>query len=141
MRRIAIPAVMPDFESRNAGGPSVLVWTGRRDTALATIALMGLESFDGDVAYVGDAPLPNVVGRFVPRGDAAIAEALRSAGCIVCVDPADPADAAAVARKNVPIVAPLTSRAHEVAEGIVVWDAADAAALPRAVAAALARTS
>jgi hypothetical protein len=58
---------------------------------------------------------------------------------VVCIDPADPADAVALARAGVPVVAPLTSAAYESGEAIFSWDAADATALPGLVAAACAR--
>lgn len=138
-RRLTIPHVVPDFEADAAGRPSVLIWTGRRDASIATLALMGLDEFAGDVAYVGEAPLPNVRGRFVPREGGAVEKALGNAGCVVCVDPADPADAAAFSHRNMPVVAPLTSGAHEVVERVVVWDAADACALSGAVSSALGR--
>jgi hypothetical protein len=138
-RVIKLADGVPPFERQTAERSSVLVWTGRRYTAVATLALMGLEAFDGNVAYVGDAPLPQIRARFIPRDPSALADALRSSGCIVCADPADPADAVAFAQRNVPVVAPLTSGAYEFVRGIVSWDAGDAISLPAAVTAALAR--
>ena len=140
-RVIKLADGVPAFERQPDKRPSVLVWTGRRHGAIATLALMGLEAFDGDVAYVGDAPLPQIRARFVPRDSSALTDALRSSGCIVCADPADPADAVAFAQRSVPVVAPLTSGAYEFARGVVSWDAGDAISLPAAVGSALAQTA
>jgi hypothetical protein len=137
--RIALAATVPAFERRRPERPAIVVWTGRRDTADATLALIGLEEFRGEVSYVGDAPLPHVSGRFIARHDPALPGVLGAASCIVCVDPGDPADAAAFARGGTPVVAPLTSGAFEDTDGIVAWDAADASQLSLVVNIALSR--
>jgi hypothetical protein len=130
---------VPTFERRSAAASSVVVWAGRRDAHEAALALLGLERFDGSVAYVAGEPLPNVRARFIARDNAAVADALGTAGCIVCIDSADPSDAVAFVRRGIPVVAPLTCGAYEFVDGIVSWDAGDGSALPAAVGAALAK--
>jgi hypothetical protein len=137
-RRLLLAATLPEVEPAGAAGETVLVWTGRRDPADATIALAGLDAWTGGVAYAGDVPVPNVRARFLGRDEGAVRAALAASSCVVCVDPADPADAVALARRGVPVVATLTSGAYEFSEAVVSWDAADAGSLPGAVAAALA---
>jgi hypothetical protein len=136
-RRVLLADSVPAFERRLPDRPSVVVWTGLRDTVDATLALIGLEEFRGDVTYVGDAPLPRVAGRFIARTDPALSEVLAVAGCIVCIDPADPTDAAAFARRGVPVVATTTSAAYEFVDGVISWDAGDSSRLSFAVAYAL----
>jgi hypothetical protein len=140
-RRIRIASTVPAFERRPSERQSVAVWTGRRAATDATLALIGLEGFNGEVIYVGDANVMNVRAHRIARSDAALADVLGAAACVVCVDPADPADAAEFARCGVAVVAPLTCAAYEFHDAIVAWDAADATALPSAVAAALARAA
>jgi Glycosyl transferase family 2 len=128
-RRIALAHTVPAFDHEPAKAPSVVVWTGRRDTADATFALIALEEFRGEVAYVGDEPIAGVAARFIARNDPSLPEALGVAGCVVCIDPADPADAVAFARRGMPVVAPVTCGAYEFAEGVLPWDMADGAQL------------
>jgi hypothetical protein len=135
-RRVRLAATLPAFEPQRRDSLSVLVWTGRRKPADATLALLGLEAFRGEVSYVAGAPIPNVPARFLARDDPGTPAALAEAGCIVCIDPADPADAVAFAQRGVPVVAPLTCAAYEFADGVVSWDAADGASLSEAVASA-----
>ncbi len=63
VRRILLAPSAPEITVLRADKPSAVVWTGRRPAADAIIALMGLEEFRGDVAYVADVPLPNVRAR------------------------------------------------------------------------------
>lgn len=128
-RRVLLENTVPAYERRIPELPSVVLWTGRRAVTDATPALIGLEEFIGDVAYVGSSPIPNVSGRFIARDDASLSDALAVAGCVVCVDPEDPADAVAFARRGVPVVTPISCAAYEFVDGVVSWDMADASSL------------
>jgi glycosyltransferase involved in cell wall biosynthesis len=117
------------------------VWTGRRPAADATLALIGLEEFRGDVSYVAGAPLPHVRGRWIAPDDPAVIDALAVAGCVICIDPSDPSDAVAFARRDLPVVAPVTSAAYEFVDGIVSWDAANGTTVSIAAAFAMGRVA
>ncbi len=138
-RRLQLPASVPPFVRATPRRSSVVVWTGRRPVDDAATALIGLAAHAGTVVYVGERKVAEAGAGFIPRDGVEVAEELAHAACVVCIDPADPADAVALARAGVPVVAPLTSAAYESGEAIFSWDAADATALPGLVAAACAR--
>ena len=133
-RRILLEPAAPPIEPRAAGDRCVAVWAGTRPAADLTIALIGLEQHRGTVVYIASEPLPNVRATFVPIESSEAVAALERSSCIVCVDPGDPSDAVAFARRGKSVVAPITSGAHEFVAGIVAWDSASAPALTSCVA-------
>ena len=139
MRRILLAPSITDVNERCSAEMSVVIWTGRRPSSSAAIALLGSEELRMHVSYVGDVPLRNVRATYVDRHDPALGAILGAASCIVCVDPSDPSDAVAFARRGIPVVAPITSGALEFDPEIVTWDASLAHNLYRAVALALGR--
>jgi hypothetical protein len=141
LRCIALASTVPPYERCAPERPLAVVWPGRRDTAEATLALVGLEEFRGDVAYVGSAPLPHIDARFIARDDPALTHTLARASCVVCIDPCDPTDAVAFARRGTPVVAPVTCAAYEFADGIVAWDAGDGTQLSIHAGFAMGRTA
>ena len=140
MRRILLTPSIPAFEADHKAGTSVVIWCGRRSTAAAALALIGSEELrTSSIVYVGDTPLPNVSASYLAPNDPDLAGVLARAGCIVCVDPSDPADAVAFAQRGKCVVAPIMSGALEFEPDVITWDATNAQKLYRSVALALGR--
>ena len=140
VRRILLAPSFQMFEPTPVRASSVVIWAGRRPSAEAAIALIGSAELRTTVTYIGDVPLPNTTTRYLAANDPAVRGVLAAAGCIVCIDRADPADAVAFARLGKSVVAPITSGAVEFEPDIVTWDAVHAQKLYRSVAIALGRT-
>jgi hypothetical protein len=139
--RILAEASVPIVERIRPEHPAVVVWAPHRPASDCALALHGLLEFHGDVICVSSgAPFPtHARATFLEPGGPAVAAALSRAPAIVCVDPADPSEAVAFARRGYGVVAPLTSGAYEFAPEIVTWDAIDARRLFTAVAVAVTR--
>jgi hypothetical protein len=140
VERVLVEPDLPRFDRRIAERPTVVIWAPYRLASQLALPIFGLSEFVGDVICVcADAANAPGGATCIRRDDPALASLLGSAGCVVCVEPNDPGDAVAFARHGFGIVAPLTAGAHEFAPDVVIWDAADATALHRSVARALAR--
>ncbi|HVA33442.1 MAG TPA: glycosyltransferase family 2 protein, partial [Candidatus Baltobacteraceae bacterium] len=140
VERVLVEPVLPPFERVVADRPTVVVWAPYRSRVQLALHAFGLSEFIGDVCFVtadGAAVADELTT--LRRDDPRVDQVLGRAGCVVCVEPNDPGDAVAFARHGLGIVAPLTSGAHEFAPEVVVWDAANATLLHKAVARALAR--
>jgi hypothetical protein len=141
VERVLIDVALPPVTRVMPDRPSVVVWAPQRPPAQLALHLFGLSEFLGDVTCIaGDGPplsvfRPAILGPADPR----VADVLARATVIVCVEPNDPSDAVAFARRGYGVVAPLTAGAHEFAPEIVVWDAANAARLHNTVSVALGR--
>ena len=140
VERVLVEPALPAFERVAPQQPAVVIWGPYRAAAHVALHVFGLAEFLGEVwcvaADVASAPPgANVVTAGDPRTSALLARA----GCVVCVEPNDPGDAVAFARRGFGVVAPATSGAHEFLPGAVVWDAANAQTLHEAVVKALAR--
>jgi Glycosyl transferase family 2 len=140
VERVLVVPELPHFERRLPDVPTVVVWGPRRIAAHLVLHLAGLFEFVGDVWCVaGDVSGAPAGAKIGLPGDPRTAETLGRAACVVCVEPNDPGDAVAFARQGYGVVAPLTSGAHEFAPEVVIWDAANATTLHKAVVKALAR--
>lgn len=112
---------LPAIERRRAERPGVVIWGPHCRPADIAYYAFGLREFYGDVTCVtvpGLVP-PGVTARFLGLTDPALSEFLATASCVVCVDPNDPGDAVAFARRGYGIVAPLSSCAHEYVRNVV----------------------
>ena len=140
VERVLSESRLPHFTAIVPERPTVVVWAPHRPGSLVALHLSALAEFPGDVFCVtANAPSVPFGAQFASQNDPQIGEILARAGCVVCVEPNDPADAVAFARRGTGIVAPLTSGAHEFVPNAVVWDAADSTTLYKAVARALSR--
>lgn len=140
VERVLVEPVLPAVERVRPRRPGVVVWAPRRPTLEVTLHALGLREFIGDVTCVtAGGPQPSQPhATFVEVGDPRIAQALASAACVVCVEPDDPGDAVAFARRGYGVVAPLTAGAHELAADVVSWNGTPST-LQHCVAMALAR--
>lgn len=120
--------------------PGVVVWGPHRPAIHAALHLHGMAEFFGEVTCVSaGGPLPGrTTARFCLPTDPVVDEALARASAVVCVDPSDPSEAVAFARRGYGVVAPLTAGAHEFCD-VVTWDALNARFLHTAAAVALSR--
>jgi hypothetical protein len=140
VERVLVEPILPNLERIVPEVPTVAVWAPRRTATQIALAIGGLWEFHGDVTYiVGDAAGAVPGFRVVTPADPAAASALMRAGCIVCLEPNDPGDAVAFARRGYGVVAPISSGAYEFVPEVVPWDAASATTLHQAVAKALGR--
>jgi GT2 family glycosyltransferase len=64
----------------------------------------------------------HLAARFVTPADPLVDDALATASCIVCADPADPGAAVAFAAVGYGIAAPMTSGAHEFISGAIPYE-------------------
>jgi hypothetical protein len=112
---------LPDIGRRRTGRPSVVVWGPNRNPAGVAYHAVGLREFHGDVTCVtaGGSVPPGITARFIELTDPALGEVLAAASCVVCVEPDDPGDAVAFARRGYGVVSPLTSGAHEFVRHVV----------------------
>jgi Glycosyl transferase family 2 len=140
VERVLVEPALPQVERRLPETPTVVIWGPQRIGAHLALHLGGLFEFAGEVWCVA-ADVANVPPgtKVVLRDDPQTAQALSRAACVVCVEPNDPGDAVAFARQGFGVVAPVTSGAHEFAPEVVIWDAANATTLHKAVVKALAR--
>ncbi len=140
VERVLVETALPPFEHHASERPTVVIWAPYRTGPQLALHHVGLAEFAGDVwcvaADMRDAP-PG--GRVLTPDDPRVAPLLGRAGCVVCAEPNDPGDAVAFARRGFGVVAPLSSGAHEFAPDVVIWDAANATMLLKAVAKALGR--
>jgi glycosyltransferase involved in cell wall biosynthesis len=117
---VAEPALSP-FERRPVNRPSVVIWAPARKPGDVAYHAFGLREFHGDVTCVTAAgsPVAGIAARFIERADPALIGVLEMASCVVCVDPDDPGDAVAFARRGYGVVSPLTSGAYEFVRNVV----------------------
>ena len=140
VERVLAEPPLPAFERVLPGHPCVVVWAPHRPAEQLALHAFGLGEFLGEVWFVAaDGSSGPHGARTLLRDDPRTVEVLARSAAVVCVEPNDPGDAVAFARRGFGVVAPLTAGAHEFAPEVVVWDAADAATLPKAVVKALAR--
>lgn len=139
--RVLVEPVVPPFERVAGERPAVVVWAPHRRAETLVLPLVGLHEFLGDVTcVVAGGSLAGFAAEIVSVVEGSrIRHALARAGCVVCVEPNDPGDALAFARRGFGVVAPITAGAPEFVGDVVTWDAAEAGRLHHAVAAALAR--
>jgi len=129
---------LPAVARREPERPGVVVWAPGFPSAEVIFHAFALEEFHGDVTCVtSDGAAPGPAARFITAGDPRLAEALATATCILCVDPDDPAPAAAFAARGYGIAAPLSSGAYEFAGDVVSFDLRSRDSIYAAVTAAI----
>lgn len=140
VERVLVEPPLPEIVRVRPERPAVVIWAPNRPSPHLALHLSALAEFPGDVWCVAaDTTHAPPHARVIAADDARVAQALASAGCIVCAEPSDPGAGVAFARRGYGIVAPLTAGVHEFVPDAVVWDAANATTLYKAVARALGR--
>jgi hypothetical protein len=117
---VAEPA-LPYVERRRPERPGVVIWGPHRRPSEVAYHAFGLREFYGDLTCVtaaGTVPT-GIIARFLEPSDPAVIEALATAACVVCVEPEDPGDAVAFARRGYGVVAAQTSGAYEFVRNVV----------------------
>ncbi len=134
----ALPAVAPPFAPAR---PGIVIWAPYRNADLLGLHAFTLANIHGEVTCVAaGGALPGGLGiPVLTREDARTAEVLARATCVVCVEPNDPGDAVAFARRGYGVVAPITSGAHEYVASAQIWDGTSVELLHAAVVAAIGR--
>jgi glycosyltransferase involved in cell wall biosynthesis len=138
--RVLPQRAVPVVERRPPAQPGIVVWAPLRDAAYLSLHGSALADVRGDVTcVVASGSLPGMPAAVLTPGDPRVDEALARATCVVCVEPNDPADAAAFAALGYGVVAPLTSGAHEFVADVQLWNGHFPYHLYTAVVAALGR--
>jgi len=124
VERVLVEPRLPAVERALPRSPAVVVWAPRRAALEVALHAFGLREFIGAVTCVtAGGPRPTQLqADFVEPDDPRVLHALATAACIVCVEPDDPGDAVAFARRGYGVVAPITAGAHEFAGDIVTWN-------------------
>jgi len=133
-----LPAVAPPASPQQ---PGLVIWAPYRDAAFVALHAFTLGNVHGEVTcVVQGGALPAGLGLpLLAPDDPRVAGVLSRATAIVCVEPNDPGDAIAFARRGYGVVAPMTSGAHEYLADVQIWDGCTVNLLHAAAVAALGR--
>ena len=140
-RVLVEPALPPATPAAAPAQPGIVIWAPHRSADLLGLHAFALSNVHGEVTCVAaGGVLPGALRLPVlTPGDPRVADVLSRATCIVCVEPNDPGDAVAFARRGYGIVAPITSGAHEFVGDVAAWDGTSVELLHAAAVAALGR--